>query len=249
MSDQDIFNKQSEGKPPESNPTLDVFADQLKIIKNENGEQKYKDVPSALEALAHAQEYIKTLKAEAAQRNQELEAQRKEAETRESVKDLLQQFTNRGQEATAKENPPTKVSELDESKVVALIQNTLQQQDAVRTYGENLQKVTQALSDKFGENARQAIASRAVELGTTPEALRELSKQNPNMVLALFGDVKIESNKPMTPSSVNIPAKTGLPELEPPKRSVMRGGMTNQELAAEFRRHAEYTRKRLGISE
>ena len=247
MSDHDPFTEQQNTGQPPVTSSPDVFADQLSLIKNENGEPKYKDVPAALEALAHSQEFIRTLRMEKANTDLELERYKKEAETRASVESLLDKFVNKqGQEPQQKVDQPN-ASELDESKVKALIENTLRQQSVAQVLEGNLQKVVSALSDKFGETARTVIAERAKELGTTPDALRDLAKQNPSLVLALFGDINPVSKQNTPPSSVHLPPKTGLPELEKPARSVMRGGMTDKELAAEFRRVAEHTRKKLGV--
>ena len=248
MSDHDPF-KQNTEQPSGNLSSPDVFSDQLKLIKNENGEQKYKDVPAALEALAHSQQFISTLQQEKAATTAELERIKKEAETRESVESLLNKFTNKPNQEPAPKVDQPDASQLDESRVRALIENTLRQQSATQVAEVNLQKVVSGLSEKFGETASTVIAERARELGTTPDALRELSRQNPTMVLALFGDIKPVSKQSITPSSVHIPNKAGLPDLEKPARSIMRGGLTDKELAAEFRRVAEHTRKRLGVVE
>ncbi len=51
-------------QPAAPQPSDNVFADQLASITNERGEPKYKDLPTALQALKHSQEYIPSLKQE-----------------------------------------------------------------------------------------------------------------------------------------------------------------------------------------
>jgi len=67
MSNPSLFdNNQNNGgaTPPQENNPLpsDDLSTLLSGIKNERGEQKYKDVKTALEALKHSQEYIPEVK-------------------------------------------------------------------------------------------------------------------------------------------------------------------------------------------
>ena len=66
MADQpgNIFDEGT-GKPPVENKPqvpVDKYADLLKSIKNENGEQKYDSIEKALEALGHSSHLFHSLR-------------------------------------------------------------------------------------------------------------------------------------------------------------------------------------------
>lgn len=70
MSDKDLFEEPKEPEQPKntevtpSEPQTDPFADKLQEIRNESGEPKYRDVPTALDALKNSQQFIEQLKQE-----------------------------------------------------------------------------------------------------------------------------------------------------------------------------------------
>src|SRR3989304_5674023 len=67
-------------------PVVDTtYADLLKTIQNEQGQQKYDSLPKALEGLAHAQQYIPQLKTELQTKEQELITLREELAKRPAV--------------------------------------------------------------------------------------------------------------------------------------------------------------------
>ena len=70
-SELSVQQTQEEAQTPEPQ---NLFADQLAVIVNENGEQKYKDVGAALNALNASQQYIAKLEAEVAQFKTQVES-------------------------------------------------------------------------------------------------------------------------------------------------------------------------------
>lgn len=235
-------NTQETPDPSNDNP----FADQLKKIVNDKGEPKYKDVAQALEALAHAQQFIETLKSEKSELENKYSQTASELEKRAAVEEVLERLTgNRPNTTATKEDLPME-SALDENKIKEMVLAALNEQSQQTTAQQNFAKVSQALTQTYGEKVREVIQNRAKELGTTTKDLEELSKTKPNLVLSLFQDVKVQNTQPSV--STQYTPRIQNEKLEPPKpsRSLMRGA-TNKEVLEALRASKEYTNKRLGV--
>lgn len=251
MSDNDMFNEEPTNKPDteETPPTppSDPFADKLQAITNENGEPKYKDVETALEALKASQQFIETLKAEKSQTSEELEQARKELERVGNIEDFVNRIKPEAETKAKVETPPTTHS-LSEEEITELLKKQLDQREQQSQQARNLEEVTRKLSEVHGDKSAEHIKQRAKELGTTAAELKTLSMSNPNMALALLGTPGKTVPKPSQPSTLNLPPNTN--EANPaPKwdRGAARGGLTSAELADRWRQSRDYTNKRIGL--
>ena len=235
----------TEPKPGETTPTpQDTFVDQLKAIQNENGEPKYKDIPTALSALGHSQQHITTLETEKTQRDQELSTLREQLASKKSVEDFVKELTEKQDPPSS---APTDVKGLDEQAINALVARQLSQAQTNATQETNLASVITQLNELYGDKAREVMTSKAAEFGTTPEALEAMSKDNPSMVMAILGGAKVSSpNKPTTSSvqSSNQPPKHQ--PLEKPEKSIMRGA-TGAEVADVWRQVQADVHQRFGV--
>lgn len=252
MSDQDIFeNKETEEQitqepPVTQEPPSDPFVDKLSAIKNENGEPKYKDVSTALDALSASQQFIEQLKREKREVEEKLLEREEKLQKMGNIDDFVNRITN-----TAKPQEPAKTTEdskgISEDMVRQLLEQQLSQREGAAKKQANLDQVVHELNQRYGDQAAARIKDKAKELGTTPEELKELSRNNPKMVLSLFVDSKVSS----APSQSSTFSPRGSDKIEPPKiengRGIARGGYTSKEMAELFRKSKEYTNKRLGI--
>lgn len=241
-----LFDETNKPADPPKTPSDDPFADKLKSIVNEDGKPKYKDVNAALEALAHSQQFIETLKTEKSDTQKKLEELARELEKRESVEDVVARLTQT-QNHQVKEDQP-KTTGLDEKKVLDLINQALTSTKTVEKQEANLQMVTSELSKVYGDNAKDAISERAKELNTTTSNLKEIAKDNPVMFLSLMsGKAPASTPKSMT-SSIN-PLKTQKDKTELPKatKSIMRGGASTEEMLEHWRAVQAATYARLGV--
>lgn len=254
MSDQnDVFSnpkEQTPGDPQQKeNSQVDIFADQLKMIKNESGEQKYDSVPKALEGLAHAQAFIPQLKTELQAKEAELEALKQKLEGTASMEDIVARLTAQKQEpkeeqaATPAQEP---TGALDEKAVLELVQRYQQQSEAQKAADNNVKQVTDSLTAKFGEKTQDAIQSKATELGVTTDYIKELAKTSPKMVLSLFGTTA----KVPAPTTNSIKTSLDVPNPEPlerPSKSLL-SGATSKEQAEYMERIKRDVYERLGIT-
>lgn len=235
MADQS--NVFGDGNPTPENitpptPTPSTLEDRLKNIKNENGEPKYKSLEDALVALEHSQKYIPELKSQLTGTQAQLEEMKAQMakfnNIEETVQRLLAQQQN--QRATTPE-----ASGLDEQAVIKLVQESLKQSEQIKQLTANQQKVNDALVSKYGEKAAEVLEAKAAELHTTKQALGELAKQNPDLVLALFNPPANKEPNPTVTGRRTPDPKPIVPELEKPTKSLL-SGVSAKEQAARLQR-------------
>lgn len=219
-----------------TNSSNDAFNNQLALIKNEQGQQKYASVEEALRGLANAQSYIPQLKSEVTAKDDLINQLKTELEKRESVEQALQRMSGTQTSNQSAQGTPPQVNGLDEQAVLNLVKQALQQNAQESVAQTNQSKVQEALVSKFGEKAQETILAKAKELGTTAEKLGELASQNPAMVLALFNASAPAGARPPT-SNVNLPGYTtgSVAPLEKPTKSLLTGATTREQ--------TEYMRK------
>jgi hypothetical protein len=256
MSDQDLFNSNNGNPNPDNIQTGDTntppasndpLADLLASITNPEGKPKYDSVDKALKALKDSQDYIARLEAEKKAEREELERLKALEDQRESVEDVVNRLLAAKNEPAKPQETPQVPGSVDVNAVQKLVQDALEA-DRLRNLAEqNAKAVTTALMQKFGDKAGEAIAAKAAELGTTPEALGALAKQNPKMVLAYF-NTTVAPKATSTTSSVNLPL-TDNKELQRPtlEKSILQGATSRDQTDA-FRRSREFTNKRLGVT-
>jgi len=204
----DVFgtnnNETTQETPEQSKPqSVDVFSDQLKNIKAEDGRQKYDTVEKALEALTHSQTMIPTLQTQVSTQEQEITQLREELAKSKGAQELVDSLTNHQQEG--QQGNPSE-TQFGEAEVARMLEATLDKREQVQVQTTNAGKVQTALVNAFGDKAQEVVQAKAKELNTTPEALGALSATSPDMVLALFNS---KSTSPsVTNSSFNLGMNT-----------------------------------------
>jgi len=229
-TDQTAFssNTATQETPAQQEPSQQsAFTDQLSMIKNENGEQKYDSVPKALDALAHSQQFIPQLKGEVASKDAEIAALREELSKREAVGDVVEKLT--AQQAQPESTP--QASGLNEQDVLNLVQNFSVKQQQQQAAQVNEKAVSDALFNQYGDKTQEVVASKAAELGMTVEALQGLSQTSPQAALQLFGTAAPSPQAKATTGSINIAAQAPKETLDvpPPEKSLLRGASTREQ--------------------
>lgn len=221
------FNNPQETPVPESQSQTSAFTNQLSMIKNENGEQKYDNVPKALDALAHSQSYIPQLKSEVDTQAAEIARLTEELSKRAAVEDVVGKLT--AQQAQPETTP--QVSGLNEQDVLNLVQNFSAQQSAQSQASSNEKQVSDALFGQYGDKTQEVVSAKASELGMTVEALQTLSQTSPQAALQLFNQASGSPAPRMTSGSMSIPTGFQKEEgLAPPEKSLLRGASTKEQI-------------------
>lgn len=237
--------KQNSGDPTTS--STNPFEDKLKGIVNEKGEQKYKDLESALEALKHSQEFIPQVLNEKKTVEQKLLELEQELEKRKSVEEAVEQLLGKTTPAQKEEGTTApKTSGLDEDKVRQLLEGMLDQRTQSEKQDANLRTVVTQLTEKYGEQAKEVIRTRAAELGTTPTELEKIARQNPNMALTLLGGVELKSSAPSKPTQTTQ-RKTPTDDLPPPSKKLITGGARREDIMNEWNAIKGSVYKKYGV--
>lgn len=211
------------GEPTPSgvqNPPSDNLQDLLKNIKNDQGEQKYKSLEDALVALDHSQKYIPELKTQLSGTQQELNEMKVKMEKFGNIEETVQRLLAQKQEPQA--HTPPSATGLDEQAVMKLVQQSLQARESQTQMQVNQKTVNDALVAKFGDKVIETLESKAKELNTTRQALGELAKNNPKLVLALF-ETHTQNINPTLPSRRTPEPMKPNPASERPAKSMLSG--------------------------
>ncbi len=190
-------------QPAQPQPTNqeDTVATLLSGIRNESGEIKYRSVDEALKGLAHAQQYISTLKAE----KQALETQFSEARTKLKSQEELERIVN---DATSRQKTvDTPAPTFDESKLAEIVDKQIGSRKNQELIQSNQKSVSDALLAQFGEKATEVLQGKATELGISIDDIAVLAGRSPKAVLTMFGAVSgagVHKQPTAAPSSSSI---------------------------------------------
>jgi DNA-binding CsgD family transcriptional regulator len=211
--------QQQTQEPAPSASSDSMWADQLAVIKNERGEPKYKDLPTALDALRSSQEYIPQLKQDNESLRAELEQLKAQVSQHSNLEETIERLTSQRQQPTQEGNG------LTPEQVQEMLEQSLTQRETAQSAKLNAQKVEQAITQKYGDKTRDVVAQRAKELGISPAKLGSLASESPDMVLALFNVKQTSSQGHPSSSSVSIPPinPSKSSEVGRPEKSLLSG--------------------------
>ncbi len=193
----------------------DPFSSLLPIldsIKGDDGQPKYRDVPTALNALQHSQEYIKQLK----QQLEEATQKAAQAVTMEQVLATL------NKEKEAPQALPTAPGMTPDDVI-----RIMQEAEYKKVQKANTEAVARKFKELHGEKAEEAFYNKAAEMGLTKQAINNLAATSPNAVFSMFGIKDTKAPAPSAPSGVNT---SGMQAPTAPARSSVMGFKTDREM-------------------
>lgn len=221
---------------------VDVWVEKLVTITREDGTPKYETVEQALDALKVSQEHIARIERE----NAELAEKTKENETlQETIRRLS---GNMNTEEKPQEKTPPSNGGLSVEAAEEIVKKVLNQEKQVNTAVENLKRVNDALIARFGSKAGEVAQAKAKQLGTTPEKLKALSAENPNLVLELFGTTQSSASPNLSSVSLDRRPNTQV-TIERPAKSLLSGpAATDRNRIEHLKRIKEKVYKENGIT-
>lgn len=234
-----LFNQEPTQTPPVTPapadvtpPVVDPAVAALATIVGEDGQQKYKDVPTALDALKHSQEYIKQLK-------QQLEEASEKASKAMTMEQVLAELKAPATPPTAPQAPstPTGVTAEDVLKI-------LQAQEAEKVYKANSAKVAQKFKEVHGEKAEETFYTKAASMGMSREAINKLASTSPDAVFSMFGMNTAAAPTPPAPSGINTAQLQNIP---PAVKDPVMGFKTDKELVGYWAKLKAEVNESLGI--
>ena len=185
--------------------------------------KKYASVDDALKSVPHAQKHINTL-------TEELAAVKAELVKRRTTEDLLEELKASGNQNDG--TPPQ--TNITTEEIQRYISQTIEQNAASATAQRNIEKVTHAFTEKYGEKAEAMFISIAQESGITISNLNRLSASSPDAVMKLAGltATKVESNIVKPTGSINTQALTIDLNGTPLSARVKQGASTKELVSA-----------------
>lgn len=163
-------------------PSNDLVANLLKDIKNERGEQKYKDPLEALNGLKHAQDFIPQLKSQISDKEQENARLREELNRLKEIESSVQKLTQ-----SSPDPQPTVPGTMTEEQIAELVVRQLSKKEKEVEQKQNLQTVVSTLRNVFGPDAEKTFYAKASELGLSMEEINGLAATKPKAVLTMLG--------------------------------------------------------------
>lgn len=235
MLDENIFG----GETPTPNPAPvvetpnsgDPVVSILSEITGDDGQQKYKDVATALNALKHSQEYIKQMKAQLDEATQKAS----QAVTMEQVLAAVSKPAD-----TPSPAPTASPTGLTADDVVRI----LQEKERAEQQKANAAKVAQRFKALHGDKAEEAFYTRASEMGLTRDAVNRLAATSPMAVFSMFGIKDDGAPVPPTPSGINT---SGMQAPTPQPLGSVMGFKTDRDLAEYWAKLKAEVNSNLGI--
>lgn len=171
------------GTPAGAAPGNDELTTMLASIKNPQGEQKYKTVKDALNALGHSQNFIPELQHKVAESEAKLNAAAAQLQELEALKSTVAQLTER---LTIPAEKPS-AHGMSESDIAGIVERQLAQKQAQASAASNTKLVIDAVKQKFGDKAGEVFYGKAQELGMSQEQINALAASSPQAVLTMLG--------------------------------------------------------------
>jgi len=209
------------------------YADLLNSIRNSDGVPKYKDVPTALAALAASQSFIDTLKAENAEKERKLAEAAgnlsKQEELERTVRELIQKQN---------EQRPTGEPQLAPEKIAEMVNETLKQNETQKSSKENQRAVASALKAQFQDKAEEVYNLAAEENGFSVAEFNALAAKSPKAVLKMLGVQVASQSQSFAPTHGSLNTTAFKPNQETfVKRNTnpVKIGATSEDTMQEFR--------------
>ncbi len=197
-----LFQDQTTGQNTDQTTQTTNQEDWLAKVVEAKGEA-FKDVQVLAKSKLESDNYIKQLEEQAKQLREELSKQDYSAKLLEQLQSKAPNPTN-GNTVVPKDNNGSTNSgetkpEVSEDAVKALVEKTLTERQAEATAKENARVVQEALTQKYGTEAKAHVEQKAKALGIGYERLEALALESPTAFLTLIGE----------PAPVTKPAITG----------------------------------------
>lgn len=154
--------------------------DLLAAVTREDGSRKYNTPQELLKGYQESQAYIKKLQEEHQQFRSELDK-------RLSAEAVLEQIKA---QAKPDEKPST---EFDPEAIRDVVHKELEAKTQQEKMQYNLRQFSDQLSAIYGDKAKEAVATKARELGVSVDRVKEIAAESATAALAMFG---VASNKP-----------------------------------------------------
>ncbi len=192
--------KQAEG----TTETQTSFLEQLVQAKGEN----WRDTETLAKGKLQADTYIQELENQLNQMREDIAKNDYAAQVLEELRGkAADTSTAKTSEANPKDTAGVDETEtpssLNEDTLKSLVEKTLADREAQTKVQTNLQQVQTQLTQRFGEQAGDAVKAKAEELGMSLQKLEEVASESPAAFMAMFGPAPQSQANSLLNGSVN----------------------------------------------
>lgn len=232
MSDQTDLFAQNQEK---------LTADQLLVsLKNDNGDQKYADIDTAMKGLVESQEHIKRIE----QENASLRDQQSKAATLDTI---IEKLSTKQPSETIPETSFNQeaVAQPEQVDVAAQVEAILAQRAQVDQAKANTNMVVSKLQETYGKDAGSKLYNKFGELGLSQQETNELIESRPKLVLATLG-VDRPATARATPQTSSVSTAAFQQEPAPKVGNAFKSSTTSM-LTSEWNAHKQIINDKYGI--
>jgi len=232
MSDQTDLFAQNQEK---------LTADQLLVsLKNDNGDQKYADIDTAMKGLVESQEHIKRIE----QENASLRDQQSKAATLDTI---IEKLSTKQPSETIPETSFNQeaVAQPEQVDVAAQVEAILAQRAQVDQAKANTNMVVSKLQETYGKDAGSKLYNKFGELGLSQQETNELIESQPKLVLATLG-VDRPATARATPQTSSVSTAAFQQEPAPKVGNAFKSSTTSM-LTSEWNAHKQIINDKYGI--
>lgn len=164
----------------------DAYKEALAQITNPEGNQKYKDVTTALESIKPKDTMILQLQEEVAEAKLKQMELEDTLSKKESAEELVRKVMENQRQQQNTDTPTGEDAEktIDIGELVRQELKGLQAEDSKKT---NRTRVASVLAESYGDKANDVLASKMKELDISPEFFKGVIEQSPLAALELLG--------------------------------------------------------------
>ena len=198
-----IFNEQPETQPQEQAPETNQESFVAKLAA-ERGD-KWNDPEVIAKGKLEADTHIVELE-------RQLEEMREDLGKQDYASKLLEQLQGKAPDPTkdpvvSKNDGGTTTEhttpEISEDVLKSLVEKTLTERESASTKQQNVDVVTQKMTEMYGTDAPTIINRKAEELGITKDRMEELASESPSAFLTLIGQPGVATPVNLTRGTVN----------------------------------------------
>jgi len=169
---------------------------------------KWSDPEVIAKGKIEADNYIKQLE-------EQLKEMRTDLDKQDYSAQLLQQLQGKAPESTTEPvvsnneggtNSENTTPDVSDDVLKSLVEKTLTERETANTKQQNVDLVTQQMTETYGTEATKVVEEKAKALGLSQSRMEELASESPSAFLALIGEPPMKPQATMTRGSVNTGA-------------------------------------------
>ncbi len=149
-------------------------------LVEQKGSEAFKDIQTIAKSKLESDAHIAQLENQLKEMREDLQNRPSEEEIKEMVKKLAG-------DREGSQSQTTNTAGMSEDVIKSLLNTTLDERETMQTAQSNIQKVEQALAERFGETAKEDTTKRLAAIGMSLEEGMKMAESKPDAFLTLVG--------------------------------------------------------------